>query len=132
MLRLFNLLQVGVTQVEENGRGARAAGERRESGAKATQSLERLDEEESDTAMMGSALAGDAAREGRSRSSAPLGGPGGRVARERPSWRFLLGETARARRSSSVPLGGVSLFGRGAREGRRRSSPLARSTHSLA
>ena len=35
--------------------------------------------------MMGSALAGDAAREQRSRSSAPLGGRGGRVARERRS-----------------------------------------------
>ena len=68
---------------------------RRESDARATQSLERLDEEESDTAMMGSALAGDAARERRSCSSAPLGGPGGRVARERRS-------------RSSDPPGGVS------------------------
>ena len=53
MLRLFYLLQVGVTQVEETGRGTRATGEQRKSGARATQSLERLDEEESDTALMG-------------------------------------------------------------------------------
>ena len=48
---------------ERRESGARAVRERRESGARATQSLERLDEEDSDTAMMGSALAGDAARE---------------------------------------------------------------------
>ena len=103
MLRLFYLLQVGVTQVEESGRGARAARERRET----TQSLERMDEEESDTAMMESALAGDAAQERHSCSSDPPGGVSQVKRRESDvalvsPWRRLALWTRRARGMQSL------------------------------
>ena len=62
------------TAQERRESDARATQEQRESNARATLLLKRLEEEELDTAMMGSALTGDAAQERRSRSSAPLGG----------------------------------------------------------
>ena len=91
------------------GHGDDGVSARRRRGARATQSLERP-----------------------SRRSRRTRGARATQSFERPSWRRLSGETAREGRSSSVPLGGVSLFGRGAREGRNRSSALARATQSRA
>jgi len=80
------------------GHGDDGVSARRRRGARATQSLERP-----------------------SRRSRRARGARATQSFERPSWRRLSGETAREGRSSSVPLGGVSLFGRGARERRSRA-----------